>query len=420
MNREQKSWILYDVGNSAYILIVTTALMPVFYKSYAAVGMSDSASTAQWGFANSAASLVLALAAPILGTLSDYNGNKLRFLKFFILAGTFSTLLLTLITKSSWLTALIIYAVSMIGYSAANIFYDSLLPDVAQGKDMDRVSALGYAWGYIGSVIPFVLVIGLLFAGEKLGLQAEAVKTAFVITAAWWLLFSLPLLRNVKQKYFLKKRKRYITHSFLRLISISKEIGKNKNAFIFMAAYFFYIDGVDTIIRMAVPYGKDAGLGTGELLLAVLFIQILAFPFALAYGKMSEFFGAKKLIFIAITIYLLTVLLGFFLPQIPDIRVKSWVFWLLAFLIATSQGGIQSLSRSLFGRIIPKEKSGEFFGFYNIFGKFAAIAGPFIMSMAIWITGESKYGILSLSILFLVGAGLLYFVKEEHSRTISK
>ena len=413
MNKEQKSWILYDVGNSAYILIVTTALMPVFYKSYAAAGIPDSESTAQWGFANGAASLVLALAAPILGALSDYNGNKLKFLKFFILAGTFSTLLLTMTSEGSWLMALLIYAASMIGYSAANIFYDSLLPDVASTEEMNKVSALGYAWGYIGSVVPFLFVIGLLFAGEKTGFKTAADKTAFVVTAIWWVLFSLPILRNVKQKYFLRKRKKYISHSLMRLISVFRRIRRNRNAFIFMTAYFFYIDGVDTIIRMAVPYGKDAGLGTGELLLAVLFIQILAFPFAMIYGKMSERFGAKKLIFVAIMVYLVTVAVGFFLPQISDIRIKSWIFWFLAFLIATSQGGIQSLSRSLFGRIVPKEKSGEFFGFYNIFGKFAAIAGPFLMSFAIWFTGESKYGILSLSVLFLAGAGLLFFVKEE-------
>lgn len=415
MNHEQKSWILYDVGNSAYILIVTTALMPVFYKGYAASGVPDSESTAQWGFANGAASLVLALAAPILGALSDYNGNKLRFLKFFILTGTLSTLLLTLTTEGAWLAALIVYAVSMISYSAANIFYDSLLPDVAPPSEMDRVSALGYAWGYIGSVVPFLFVMALLFAGEKAGFKTAAVRAAFVITAVWWIIFSLPMLKNVKQKYFLRKPKRYMTHSLLRLISVFRRISRNRNAFIFMAAYFFYIDGVDTIIRMAVPYGKDAGLGTTELLLAVLFIQILAFPFAIVYGKLSEYFGAKKLISVAIIVYLVTVAAGFFLPQIGDIRIKSWIFWGLAFLIATSQGGIQSLSRSLFGRIIPKEKSGEFFGFYNIFGKFAAIAGPFLMSFAIWITGKSEYGILSLSVLFATGAGLLYFVKEERS-----
>jgi len=413
MNKEQKSWILYDVGNSAYILIVTTALMPVFYKSYAAAGVPDSESTAQWGFANGAASLVLALAAPILGALSDYNGNKLKFLKFFILLGTLSTLLLTMTSEGAWLSALIIYAVSMIGYSAANIFYDSLLPDVASSDDMNRISALGYAWGYIGSVVPFLFVMVLLFAGEKAGFKTAAVRAAFVVTAVWWVLFSLPMLKNVEQKYFLRKPRRYIVHSLMRLIAIFRRIKRNRNALIFMAAYFFYIDGVDTIIRMAVPYGKDAGLGTGELLMAVLFIQVLAFPFALIYGKMSEHFGAKKLIFVAIMVYLVTVAMGFFLPQIDDIRIKSWIFWFLAFLIATSQGGIQSLSRSLFGRIVPKEKSGEFFGFYNIFGKFAAIAGPFLMSLAIWITGESKYGILSLSVLFLAGAGLLYFVKEE-------
>lgn len=413
MNKEQKSWILYDVGNSAYILIVTTALMPVFYKNYAAAGIPDSQSTAQWGFANGAASLVLALAAPVLGALSDYNGNKLKFIKFFILTGTLSTLLLTMTCQGAWLTALIIYAVSMIGYSAANIFYDSLLPDVARPEEMNRISALGYAWGYIGSVVPFLFVMGLLFAGEKAGFKTLAVRAAFVVTAVWWIIFSLPMLKNVEQKYFLRKPKRYIRHSLMRLLAVFRRIRRNRNALIFMAAYFFYIDGVDTIIRMAVPYGKDAGLGTKELLLAVLFIQILAFPFAIAYGKMSEYFGAKKLIFAAIMVYLVTVAAGFFLPQISDPRIKSGMFWFLAFLIATSQGGIQSLSRSLFGSIVPKEKSGEFFGFYNIFGKFAAIAGPFLMSFAIWMTGESKYGILSLSVLFLAGAGLLYFVREK-------
>lgn len=411
MKKEEISWILYDVANSAFVLIIVTMIMPIFFKEYAAAGLSGSESTALWGYANSAAALVIALASPIMGTLADYEGNKMKMFFPFFVTGIISTLLLVFVGQGGWISCLIIFMAAKIAWSGTLVFYDAFLVDITDEHNMDKVSSRGYGWGYIGSVIPFVIVILLILSAKDTPGQYTYFKIGFVITALWWMVFSIPMIKNVKQKYFIPHDLSPVKNSFRRMISGIKEIKKFKQIYLFLIAYFFYIDGVDTIISMAVAYGIDAGLGTVLLIGAILMIQVLAFPFSIVYGKLSEIFSAGKMIQTGIIVYVIITVISFFLPVIESENSKKIVFYLLSFLVATSMGGIQALSRSYFGKIIPPERSAEFFGLYNIFGKFAAIMGPFLMGAATDISGNSRYGILCIILLF--AAGWILFRKAE-------
>ena len=410
----EKSWVLYDVANSAFILIVVTTVMPLFFKDFAAKGMENAVATANWGFANSAASLFLAGLAPVLGTIADYRGLKKKFLVFFLLLGIVFTVMLTTVEPGRWLFCLVLFVVARIGFAGANLFYDAFLVDVADPDRMDWVSANGYAWGYIGSVVPFLAVIGLIMAGMNAtgggAIPEWSAKIGFVIVAIWWLVFSIPLVRNVHQRHFIPPEPRPIRSSFRRLFNTFREIRRHRRAFVFLIAYFFYIDGVDTVITMATSYGRDLGFGVPILIGVVLMIQIVAFPFALVYGRLAGVVGTRRMLFVGIGVYVVITLGSFLMPDLPSMALKTAAFWVLAFLVATSMGGIQALSRSFFGRLIPPERSAEFFGFYNIFGKFATIIGPFFMGIISRMTGDSRYGILSILILFITGGAALMMV----------
>ncbi len=412
LSREEISWILYDVGNSAFVLIVVTSIMPIYYKDYAATGFSSDEANSSFLYANTVASVIVAVLAPILGSLGDYRNGKKRFLGFFMLMGVVFTFAFIFIGQGMWLTALLLYVIATVGFAGSNVFYDSLLVDVAENERMDMISAHGYAWGYVGSTIPFIIAIAVMMLGGNDN-KIATTRIAFAITGVWWLFFSLPILFKVEQKYSLPGSETPIRDSFLRLWNTFREIRRYRNVLLFIIAYFFYIDGVDTIIKAAVIYGKDIGLNSMHLLIVVLAIQFVAFPFALIFGKFAEIFTTKIMLFAGIGIYLVIVLVGFFLPVFESHNIRFGLFCLLALLVASAQGGIQALSRSFFSKIIPKEKSAEFFGFYNIFGKFATIAGPGLMGLANQLTGELRYGILSLAILFLIGGGLLFAVKPQ-------
>ncbi|MFB0917544.1 MAG: MFS transporter [Clostridiaceae bacterium] len=404
MTREERAWILQDFGNSAYSIAITTALLPVFFKSVAASGMDGAQSTAYWGYANSIATLIIAVLAPILGSLADYKGYKNRFFNFFVFLAIISTAALSTVGEGNWMYCLLIYIVSVIGSTGASIFYDSFLTDVTTDEKMDMISSQGFGFGYLGGTIGFGICMAFILLGPKyIGISTtDATRVAFIITAVWWFVFSLPFFKNVKQKYYLEGRPENATKVFQKLFHTFKEIVGYKNLFMFFLAYFFYIDGVHTIISMATPIGMDMGLDSQKLLIILLFIQLIAFPFAIIYGALAKRFGARAMILVGIITYIIITIYALMLKTIVD-------FWILAFLVATAQGGIQALSRSYFGKLIPKEKSAEYFGVFNIFGKISSIMGPVMVGVVSQATGDTRFGILSLIILFILG--FYFFMK---------
>ena len=404
LTRDERSWIAYDWANSAYSIVITTAIFPLFFESITPREIY----VATWGYANSLASLLVAVLAPVLGTIADYWGRKKKFFLVFFLIGVITTLSFVLVNEGQWLLALALYVGSVIGFSGANLFYDSFLVDVTTEDRMDHVSTIGFGFGYIGSVIPFVAGIALVVNAESIRLTTMiATRIAFLITGIWWLVFGIPLVKNVHQRYGIEPGSHPIRESFRRLGGTLKHIRSHKSVFVFLLAYFFYIDGVDTIIRMATPIARSMGIESGMLLVALLTIQIVAFPFALLYGRLAGRFGAYRMIFVGIGVYMGVVFIAFFLPTIDDTGVRVVLFWVLSMMVASSQGGVQALSRSIYGKLIPKEKSAEFFGFYNTFGKFAAILGPFLVAFVTQVAGEERFGILSILILFAVGGVIL-------------
>ncbi len=414
MSATERSWVLYDVGNSAFVLVMVTAIMPIFFKDFAAAGIPAATSTANWGFANSAASLILAILAPVLGTMADYRHQKKRFFLGFLFLGLLFSLALLSVQEGQWLMCLVFFVMARVGWAGANIFYDAFILDVTTHERLDAVSAKGYGWGYIGSVIPFLIIIALILsAGMADGLPIIQVKIGFAVVVVWWLAFSIPFIKNVHQTYGIPPSQTPVRDAFSRLFTTLIHIRENRQVFLFLAAYFFYIDGVGTIISMSTAYGRDLGFGVTLLIAVLLFIQIVAFPFALLFGRLAARYSTKKMLIFGIGVYCLATIIGFLLPSISDISLKTALFWLIAFLIASSMGGIQALSRSYYARLIPAEKSAEFFGFYNVFGKFAAITGPFLMGMVGHFTGHTRWGVLSLLLLFLAGAFLLLKVDDN-------
>lgn len=392
LNKKEWSWILYDCGNSAYSMAITTALLPVYF------GMFKRGQSMDLGYFNSLASIIVAVLSPILGTIADYRGYKKRFFSVFFMLGVVATGTLALVPYGVWQLLVLLYVLSAIGFSGANIFYDAFLVDVTTEDKMDKVSTSGFAYGYIASVIPFgisLAVVYLMGMDKFIGYQI-----GFVITAVWWAFFTIPMLKNVNQIYGVDIEPNPVGNSFKRLIDTLSNIRKHKIVFTFLIAYFLYIDGVDTIIRMVVPYSETVlggdSISMFLLLGILLIIQIIAFPAALIYGKLSEKYGTRFMIIVGILTYIVAVIFAYFINSIAHIFV-------LGAMVGSAQGGIQALSRSYFAKIIPKENSNEFFGFYNIFGKFAAIFGPLIMALITDITGVARYSILGILPLFLLG-----------------
>ncbi|MBD7912429.1 MULTISPECIES: MFS transporter [Clostridium] len=415
LNKEEKSWAFYDWGNSAYSMIITSTILPIYFKLAAQEGgvpLTDS--TAYWGYAVSISTLIVSILAPILGAIADYKGYKKNFFKLFFTLGVISTLCLAMVPSDKPLILLIMYAFTVVGFSGANIFYDSFLVDVTDESRMDKVSASGFALGYVGSTIPFVISIIIVLLSQKEVIPFSlslSCKITFLITALWWGIFTLPLLKNVNQKYYIEKEPKIVVNSFKRIIETFKNIKSHKNIFIFLIAYFFYIDGVDTIINMATSYGTDLGISMTSLLIILLLTQFVAVPFTLIYGKLAKKVGTKKMLFVGIITYTTICIYAYFIKTALD-------FWILAMAVGSAQGGIQAISRSYFAKLVPKSKSNEFFGFYNIFGKFAAIMGPALVGIVTQVTGETNKGLISLVILFLIGGVILSQVEcnTEHSK----
>lgn len=410
--KEERSWIMQDWANSAYSIMITTAVFPLFFKAVASSGgLSDATSTAYWGYANAIGTLIVSVLAPILGALADYKNQRMPMFTFFTLSGIIATLAFSFAPEGSWLYLFIFYVISAIGFSGANIFYDGSIIDVTTNDRMDRVSSAGFGWGYIGSSIPFVIFIIFQLTGILPISQTLLVKLGFVMTAIWWFVFTIPYWRHVEQKSYIPRETQLIKNSFKRLWGTLKGIKAYKQAFLFLIAYFFYIDGVGTIFKMATAIGSDIGLSSNDLIVVMLVVQFVAFPFSILYGVLAKRFGAKNMIFVGIVTYTFICIYALQLDSLT-------AFIILGLLVGTAQGGVQSLSRSLFGQLIPKERANEFFGFYNIFGKFAAVVGPFLVGIISQLTGNSLDGVFALIILFIIGGILLMFVKIPQENSI--
>jgi UMF1 family MFS transporter len=432
-NKQIWGWAMYDWANSAFATTVMAGFFPIFFKQYWSYGADVNMSTAQLGFGNSIASLFVALIAPVLGAIADKGNAKKKLLIFFAYFGVLMTSSLFFIQKGEWVWAIFIYTMGIIGFSGANVFYDSLLPDVAGKDNIDYISSLGFSVGYLGGGLLFLVNVLMTLMPQKFGLAGagEAVRYSFLSVAVWWGFFTLFTIFWVQEKE--KKIENHsviniITEGFRQFVGTFKKIRHLKTIFLFLMAYWFYIDGVDTIIRMAVDYGLSLGFASNDLIVALLIVQFVGFPAALIFGKLGQFWGVRKSIFLGIGIYMLITMWGTMMSNKNE-------FYMLAGVVGLAQGGIQALSRSFYSRLIPADKPAEYYGFYNMLGKFAAIFGPALMGIVgllarrilmppaptaaqIEAVGRlaSRWSIGSILLLFIVGAVLFYFVDEEKGK----
>ena len=415
------SWALYDWANSAFATTVIAGFFPIFFKQFWSAGVDTTVSTARLGIANSIAGIIVAALAPVLGSIADRGSSKKKFLFFFTFMGIVMTSSLYLVSKGDWPFAIMIYILSSVGFSGGNIFYDSLITGVASEKKLDFVSALGFSLGYLGGGILFAVNVWMTLSPGTFGFahSGEAVRFAFLTVAVWWAVFSIPIALFVREPEGKETFSGFsaVKAGLRQFRNTFNEVRHLKTVFLFLAAYWLYIDGVDTIIRMAVDYGMSIGFESKDLIKALLITQFIGFPSAIAFGYLGEKIGAKRAIFIAIGVYLAVSIWGAFMRDKNE-------FYILAMIIGLVQGGIQALSRSFYARIIPVNKSAEYFGFYNMLGKFAAVLGPVVMAgvgLMVRSAGyssdiASRASISSISIFFIAGGILLYFVDEKKGR----
>jgi UMF1 family MFS transporter len=403
------AWALYDWANSAFATTVMAAFFPVMFKEYWSAGVPVTESTWRLGAANALASAVVVLLAPVLGAIGDRSGTRRRMLFAFALLGIAATGLLVLVGRGDWLLASLLFVVGVIGFSSSCVFYDALLVHVAAPERVHRVSSLGYSLGYLGGGLLFVLNVCTVLWPAAFGLadQGQAVRFAFLSVAVWWLVFSLPLLRWVPEPAVADAVSGIaaLRAGVAQLGHTLREVHRTRSAFVFLVGYWFYIDGVDTIIRMAMDYGLSIGLDRNALLAALAITQFVGFPAALLFGMLGERLGARTGIFIGIAAYVGITIWGYFMETAAE-------FYVLAVAVGLVQGGVQSLSRSLFARLVPVDRTAEFFGFYNMLGKFAAVLGPLLMGGVGLLTGNPRTSILAVILLFAIGGLLLYRVEE--------
>lgn len=414
--RKVAAWSLYDWANSAYFTTVVAGFFPVYFKQYWSADVDAATSTFYLGLAHAAASLLIAVVAPVLGAIADAGGKKRQFLFAFSALGIAATLSLAFIGQGQWFNAALVFAISGIGAAGANIFYDSLLVNVASAKKVHFVSALGFALGYLGGGLLFAINVAMTLWPRGFGLAdaGEAVRMSFVTVAVWWALFAIPLFVYVREPkpprlgvaQTVRNGLRQFTHTF-------REVRRLRMVFLFLLAYWLYIDAVDTVIRMAVDYGIALGFDASALITALLLTQFVAVPAALGFGYIGQRVGAKPGIYLGIAVYIGVILWAMQMTE-------AWEFYGLAVAIGLVQGGVQSLSRSLYTQLIPANKAGEFFGFYNMLGKFAAILGPILMGLVAVATDSNRLSLLALIVLFVAGGALLYFVDEDKGREMAR
>mgnify|MGYP002529042405 FL=1 len=409
----ERNWVMYDVGNSALVLL-NTSIVPIYFNAIN-TGASAAELVSAWANAQTVASLVVALLMPVLGSLADYAGNKIKFFIGFFLTGL--VLCFAQAIPMGALPFLVAYVVCTIGLNSSMTFYDAMLTDVTTDERMDMVSSSGYAWGYVGSTIPFIVCLALIFGGPALlGLDTMlCTRLSFVITGAWWLAFTVPLIRTYRQRFGKERGEaetlgKICANTFSGLAKTMRSIAKDRTLIVYMLAFFFYIDGVHTVISMATSYGAALGIDSTQLVLALLVTQFVAFPSAIAYGKLAGRFGTLRMIIAAVVAYCGIVLFAAFALK------TATEFWILAILVGLFQGGIQALSRSYFGKLVPKERSNEYYGFFDIFGRYASVMGTFLVSVITAATSSANLGVLSIGILLVVGLVLLLTLPDARSR----
>ena len=421
------SWAMYDWANSAFATTIMAAVLPIYYSAIASPAISKTQATSYWGYTNSLALLLIALLSPILGAMADFRGHKKRYLTIFALIGISGTSLMFFLTTGDWILASILFIIGNIGFAGANIFYDSLLPHIAKKNDIDQISTRGYAMGYLGGGILLAINLGMIMlpdiAPGLIGdmdpgnFTALMTRISLASVGVWWFLFSIPLWKNVKepprQVFEGEMDANPFRAGFSRLADTFREIRKYGDLFKFLLAFWLYNDGIGTIIKMATIYGNEIGIGQTDLIGALLMVQFVGIPFSFAFGWLAKKLGTKNSIFLSLGVYTLISIGGYFMST-------ALHFWLLGFAVALVQGGSQALSRSLYGRMVPKAQSAEFFSFYSVSGKFAGIFGPLVFGLVSQLFGNSRLGIISLIVFFFAGALLLTRVDEEKGIQVAR
>lgn len=410
-DKPTKSWILYDVANSAFSTAVMAGFFPIFFKQYWSAGVDPTLSTFRLGVTNSLASLLVALLAPMLGAVADAGGTRRKYLLAFAALGATMTALLFLIAQGQWTAAAVVYVLALLGFSGSIVFYDSLLVAVARPERVDFVSAVGFAAGYLGGGLLFAINVWMTLAPKTFGLDGadQAVRASFLTVAVWWVAFSVPLAMWVREQAAAAQpapgRSR-VREGMEELLETVRNVKRYRLVFLFLIAYFLYIDGVHTIVRMAVDYGLSLGFDSTSLITALLIVQFVGFPAAIVFGKAAQRTGARPAILFGIGVYAAICLWGYRMTH-------TWEFYALAVTIGLVQGGVQSLSRSLYSRLIPPERAGQFFGFYNTVGRFSAVLGPVLMGWVSYATGNPRLSMFAVMALFIVGAALLLRVPAD-------
>lgn len=410
------AWSMYDWANSAFVTTIMAAVLPIYYSAIAETSLTPTQTTAYWGYTNSIALILVALISPILGAIADFRGAKKRYLTYFALLGIAASALMFFLTTGDWLFASILFIVGNIGFAGANVFYDSLLPHIAKRNDIDQVSTRGYALGYLGGGILLAINLAMIMLGPE-HLTGLMTRLSLASVAVWWLVFTIPLWKRVPEppRHIFKEEidANPIAAGFGRLVETFKEVRTYRELFKFLIAFWLYNDGIGTIIKMATIYGKEIGIGQNDLIGALLMVQFVGIPFSFAFGWLAKKLGTKKSIYLSLGVYTLITISAYFMNTAIH-------FWILGFAVALVQGGSQALSRSLYGRMVPKVQSAAFFSFFSVSGKFAGIFGPLIFALVSQMMGNSRLGIISLIIFFISGALLLTRVDEEEGIRVAQ
>lgn len=413
--RAINAWAMYDWGNSAFATTIMAALLPIYYTRVAGSNLPGNMATVYWAYTSSISLLVAAVLGPILGTIADFRGSKKTFLTIFMLIGVVGTALLYFVDTGDWQLASLFFVLGELGFAGSLVFYDSLLPHIAGPDQIDQVSSRGYALGYLGGGLLLAINMGMILLAPK-ELTQLMTRLSFVTVAVWWFIFSIPVLRWVPEppKKILSGEANLnpLTASFRRLGQTFRDMRGYRELFIFLVAFWFYNDGIGTIIKMATAYGSEIGINQNALIGTLLMVQFVGIPFSFLFGWLAKKIGTKQSIYISLVVYTGIAIAGYFMRT-------ELHFWILGFAVATVQGGSQALSRSLFGRLVPKSKSAEFFGFFSVSEKFAGIAGPFVFGLVGQVMGNSRLAIISLVIFFIIGAVLLSRVNEREGVKIA-